>query len=248
MLSFEKGTFQKYYQCSLPSIVSSHSLESNPVRHLLPLQWKWLPITSIWNQQSTISPILFDLVYHPSLAYSAAHSLLPCLLEQHTFLVFFVFNRPSISFLGYFSSCWHCNASRPKESVLYLLLCPFAHCFGDHIQFHAGDSQTSISSSDLSPELQTHKTDCLPKGCAWDTWRHQTQRSKPECLIFPSALLTIFPSSVNGNFFLPVPQPQNCGLFFYCSIFSHASLNSRCYRHDLLNVSKSWWFHNTSTS
>lgn len=56
-------------------------------------------MTSIWNQQSTISPILFDLVYHPSLAYSAAHSLLPCLLEQHTFLVFFVFNNQVSPFL-----------------------------------------------------------------------------------------------------------------------------------------------------
>ena len=109
----------------MPSIVSSHSLESNPVRHLLPLlQWKWLPMTSIWSQQSTTSPILFDLAFHPSLAYSAAHSLLPCLLEQHTFQVFFVFNRPSISFLGYSSSCWHCNASRPKESVFIFSFVP----------------------------------------------------------------------------------------------------------------------------
>lgn len=42
--------------------------------------------------------------------------------------------------------------------------------------------------------------------------------SKPECLISPSALLTIFPNSVDGNFILPVAQPQNFGLFC-CFLF-----------------------------
>lgn len=70
----KKELFQKYYQCSLPSIVSSHSLESNPVRHLLPfLQWNKLPKDSMESAVNHQSYFIW-LSVSPSLAYSAAHS------------------------------------------------------------------------------------------------------------------------------------------------------------------------------
>ena len=113
-------------------------------------------------------PVLFDLVYPSSLAYSAAHSLLPCLLEQHTFQVSFVFNRPSISFLGYSSSCWHCNASRPKESVFIFSFVPSLTVLVITSNFmlvthkHVSPALISVQNSRL-----IKLTAFLPKGCTW---------------------------------------------------------------------------------
>ena len=123
---------------------------------------------------------------------------------------------------------------------LYLLLCPFTHCFGDHIQFHAGDSQTRISSSDLSPELQTHKTDCHPKVCTWTPDSIKLNLPNPNVWYPPLLCLQSSPTQLMVTSSFQFLNHKILDYSFIALFLSHALVNSRCYWHDLLNVSVSW--------
>lgn len=112
-----------------------------------------------------------------------------------------LFSTSSVVFLF---SYWSCSVSRSEGSLLYL----FTHDFGDHTQFHGDDSQTWISSSDLSPELQSHITDCLHKSVL--TYLAASQIQYIQTWIFHKAqsyIIIVFLISVDGSSIFSVAQP-----------------------------------------